>query len=147
MAEKISLLCSKIANKDLVLPEFQREFTWRKDQSRDLIDSLLKGYPTGSLLFWKTSEDIALKNMKDYNPQGMLEILLDGQQRLTVLYMLLRDDIPPYYSEEEIDKDPRNLYYNLWTSDLKYYKQKEMDNNPFWVRVCDLGLIKMFSCP
>ncbi len=137
MAEKISLLCSKIANKDLVLPEFQREFTWRKDQSRDLIDSLLKDYPTGSLLFWKTSEDIALKNMKGYNPEGMLEILLDGQQRLTVLYMLLKDDIPPYYSGEDIDNDPRNLYYNLWTADLKYYKQIEMENNPFWVRVCD----------
>jgi hypothetical protein len=137
MAEKISLLCSKIANKDLVLPEFQREFTWKKDQSKDLIDSLLKDYPNGSLLFWKTSEDIALKNMKNYNPEGMLEILLDGQQRLTVLYMLLRDDIPPYYSEEDIDKDPRNLHYNLWTGDLKYYKEKEMESNPFWLRVCD----------
>jgi len=70
MSERISILCSKIENRDLVLPEFQREFTWRKDQSRDLIDSLLKEYPTGSLLFWKTKEAIALKNMPKYEPEG-----------------------------------------------------------------------------
>jgi len=139
MSSKISILCSDIANKDLVLPEFQREFTWNKSQSRDLIDSLLKGYPTGSLLFWKTKEKISLKNMPDYEPEGLVEVLLDGQQRLTVLYMLIRDDIPPYYSRKDIDSgnDPRNLHYNIENQDLKYYKSIEMDNNPCWVRVCD----------
>lgn len=149
MSERISILCSKIANKDLVLPEFQREFTWRKDQSRDLIDSLLKEYPTGSLLFWKTKEAIALKNMPKYEPEGLIEVLLDGQQRLTVLYMLLRDDIPPYYSNEDIEdgKDPRNLYYNIENQDLKYYKQIEMENNPYWVRVCDCFKTNKVSVP
>lgn len=139
MSDKIDILCSKIANKDLVLPEFQREFTWKKDQSRDLIDSLLKGYPTGSLLFWKTKENIALKNMSNYNPEGLVEVLLDGQQRLTVLYMLIRDAIPPYYSEKDIDSgnDPRNLYYNIENRKLMYYKKMEMESNPCWVRVCD----------
>ncbi|MFW6026975.1 MAG: GmrSD restriction endonuclease domain-containing protein, partial [Candidatus Woesearchaeota archaeon] len=149
MSERISILCSKIANKDLVLPEFQREFTWRKDQSRDLIDSLLKEYPTGSLLFWKTKESIALKNMPKYEPEGLIEVLLDGQQRLTVLYMLLRDDIPPYYSGEDIEdgKDPRNLYYNIENRDLKYYKEIEMGNNPYWVRVCDCFKNNKVSVP
>jgi hypothetical protein len=149
MSERISILCSKIENRDLVLPEFQREFTWRKDQSRDLIDSLLKEYPTGSLLFWKTKEAIALKNMPKYEPEGLIEVLLDGQQRLTVLYMLLRDDIPPYYSNEDIEdgKDPRNLYYNIENQDLKYYKQIEMENNPYWVRVCDCFKTNKVSIP
>ncbi|MBD3307394.1 DUF262 domain-containing protein, partial [candidate division KSB3 bacterium] len=137
--EKTSTLLSKIENNEMVLPEFQREFTWSRRQSLELIDSLLKEYPIGSLLIWRTSEVPALKNMPDFEANGRVDILLDGQQRLTALYMLIKDEIPPYYSERDIEagKDPRNLYFNLETRALGYYKQIEMSNNPRWVRVAD----------
>ena len=45
---EISRLLAKIENREMVLPEFQREFTWTKRQSLELIDSLLKNYPIGS---------------------------------------------------------------------------------------------------
>lgn len=137
--ESTQRLLNKIENREIVLPEFQREFTWKRSQSRDLIDSLLKGYPTGSLLLWKTRDVPTLKNMPGFEPDGRVEVLLDGQQRLTALYMLVKDEIPPFYSEEDIAqrKDPRPLYYNLETRELRYYKPSEMKNDPRWVRVAD----------
>ncbi|MBD3204457.1 DUF262 domain-containing protein [Candidatus Woesearchaeota archaeon] len=137
--DQINRLLIKIENRELVLPEFQREFTWNKKQAKELIESFLEDYPTGALLLWKTKEKIALKNMPDYNPDGRFEVLLDGQQRLTTLYLLIKDSIPPYYTKRDIGegKDVRNLYYNLKTRELEYYIKKKMENNPLWVKVTD----------
>jgi uncharacterized protein with ParB-like and HNH nuclease domain len=100
---KINELLSDIEKKDLVLPEFQREYVWNRDQAKKLMDSLMKGYPVGSLLFWKTDNPPELKNI-DSLPEklGTIDVILDGQQRLTTLYMLIKDDIPPYYTLPEI---------------------------------------------
>lgn len=133
MSEDISHLLNEIEHEEIVLPEFQREFTWGTDQSKLLIDSLLEGYPTGSLLLWTTDDPPALKNKPDFNSKGRVNVLLDGQQRLTVLYLLLKNSIPPYY--QDVDNDPRNLYYNLETQELTYYKKIQMQDDPRWVSV------------
>ena len=93
---KIDDLLDEIRNRGLVLPEFQREYVWGRDQAKQLLASLLKGYPVGALLFWRTDNPPDLKNM-DRLPQksGMIRVLLDGQQRLTTLYMLIEGEIPP----------------------------------------------------
>jgi len=132
-------ILNQIENKELVLPEFQREFTWNKDQAKKLIASFLSDFPTGALLFWKTKERIAYKNMPDFTPDGRVEVILDGQQRLTTLYLLIKDDIPLYYSSKDIGegKDIRHLYYNLETGELEYYKKTKMQYNPRWVKVTD----------
>lgn len=132
-------ILNQIENKELVLPEFQREFTWNRDQAKKLIASFLCDFPTGALLFWKTKEDIALKNMPNFTPDGRVEVILDGQQRLTTLYLLIKDDIPLYYSSKDIGqgKDIRHLYYNLEAGELEYYKKNKMQNNPRWVKVTD----------
>jgi len=137
--ETVRNLLTKIEKRELVLPEFQREFTWSKGQTRDLVDSILKRYPIGSLLFWKTDSVPALKNMPDFEPDGRVEVLLDGQQRLTALYMLAKDGIPPYYAPRDVENgnDPRGLHYNLETQEIGYYKKIEMENNPRWVPVVD----------
>jgi hypothetical protein len=133
--ENIMWWLTEIKNTELVLPEFQREYTWKKDQVKTLFDSLLKGYPTGALLIWKTKDVPALKNMPDFIPEYRVNVLLDGQQRLTSLYLLIKNKIPPYYSEKDIKTDPRNLYYNLINRELQYYKPTEMDNHPEWIPV------------
>jgi len=137
--ETTATLLTKIKNKEIVLPEFQREFTWTKTQTRELVDSLLREYPIGSLLMWRTKDVPALKNMPNFQPDGRAEVLLDGQQRLTSLYLLIKGEIPPYYSDKDIasSKDPRNLYFNLETRKLQYYKKLEMKNNPVWVSILD----------
>lgn len=136
---KTNELLSSIAKRDMVLPEFQREYVWSKDQAKQLISSLVKEYPVGGLLFWKTDKPPELKNV-DFLPEklGTVTVILDGQQRLTTLYMLLRDEIPPYYKESDITHDPRDLYFNIDTKDFQYYQPSRMKDNPLWVRVTNV---------
>ncbi len=134
---QIQYILQDIKEREIVLPEFQREFEWGLDQTKNLLDSLLKDYPTGSLLMWGTSNPPALKNYSEPAKNQKLDVLLDGQQRLTALYLLMKDAVPPYYKSIDSSKDPRKLFYNLKTKKLKYYSKLEMQNNPFWVSVVD----------
>ena len=135
---KISELLDSIRKRDLVLPEFQREFVWSREQAKQLMVSLVKDYPVGGLLFWKTDKPPELKNVKDIPERlGTIQIILDGQQRLTTLYMLIEGDIPPYYTEDDIRRDPRELYYNIENGDFQYYQATRMRGNPVWFRVTD----------
>lgn len=135
---KISELLDSIRKRDLVLPEFQREYVWRKEQAKQLMVSLVKDYPVGGLLFWKTDNPPELKNVEDLPEKlGTIQVILDGQQRLTTLYMLIVGDIPPYYIERDIKRDPRELFYNIENGDFQYYQRFIMMDNPVWWRVHD----------
>jgi len=118
---EIGKLLDKVESNSIVLPEFQREFVWKRSQAKELIKSLFSGYPIGSLLVWETETPPEIKNDAVSRDQfGLFKVLLDGQQRLTVLYLLIKDDIPPYYTKEEIKYDPRNLYFNLPNDTFQY---------------------------
>lgn len=134
---KISELIYSIKIKDVVLPEFQREYVWNKDQAKKLFTSLVKDYPVGSLLFWKTDAPPELKNYLIQKQPNTFQIILDGQQRLTTLYMLITGKIPPYYTPEDITTDPRDLFYNIDTGEFQYYLASIMANDPLWVKVID----------
>jgi hypothetical protein len=146
---KISELMDGIRDFDLVLPEFQREYVWSREQAKQLMVSLFKGYPTGSLLFWKTSNPPEIKNSAVSTDQiGTTLVILDGQQRLTTLYMLIRNAIPPYYTEYDIKDDPRHLYFNLDSGDFQYYQVRRMENDATWVPVVDCfksGVVNEFE--
>lgn len=133
---KINELLDGISKRDIVLPEFQREYVWGKDKAKQLVVSLVKDYPVGGLLFWKTDSPPDLKNVSILPEKlGMISVILDGQQRLTTLYMLVRGEIPPYYTETDIETDPRDLYYDLETGDFQYYLVSRMKDNPLWIQV------------
>ena len=135
---KISELVTDIRNRDLVLPEFQREYVWGHEQAKQLMVSLYKEYPVGALLFWKTPNPPELKNLPvGASDLGTVSIILDGQQRLTTLYLLMTGEIPPYYTQEDLRTDPRELYFNLETGEFQYYQASKMRDNPIWVRVVD----------
>ena len=92
----ISQAISDIRTQDLVLPEFQREYVWSKEQAKQLLVSLTRKYPVGDLLFWKTQEPPELKNVDEMPDKlGTAQVILDGQQRLTTLYMLVTWRNPP----------------------------------------------------
>jgi hypothetical protein len=92
-----------VHDRSYVLPAIQREFEWGTDQVRRLFDSLIRGYPIGSFLFWQVSPAVASKFrfydfLTDYHernhpyapqvaiPAGQgVTAILDGQQRLTAL--------------------------------------------------------------
>ena len=100
--------------------------------------SLSRGYPVGGLLVWKTDNPPELKNIKELPEKlGTVQVLLDGQQRLTTLHMLITGEIPNYYTESEIENDPRNLYVNLSDLDFQYYQPSRMRGDSYWQRVID----------
>ena len=124
---------------EMVMPEFQREYVWTIDAAKSLIVSLYKGYPTGSLLFWETETPPEIKNKAiDVNKLGLTKVILDGQQRLTTLYLLIKGEIPPYYTIDDFDNnDPRHLFFNVFTGEFQFYMKSKMDTNPFWNSVID----------
>jgi len=91
------------------------------------------------MLTWETNSPPELKGNWQYDSrQGAIKIILDGQQRITTLYLLIRNKIPLYYKEMEILNDPRGLYVNINNFDLQYYKKTIMDSDPYWVNVTDI---------
>ncbi|NJK31149.1 MAG: DUF262 domain-containing protein [Deltaproteobacteria bacterium] len=80
----------------LRVPRFQRPFVWTPEQMRELFDSIERGFPIGPLLMWETSEPVpSLDKMGAIDlpepPQGRrVSYLLDGNQRLSTLYSVLR---------------------------------------------------------
>jgi len=136
---KINQILDKIDENQLFVPAFQREYVWKRQNAKDLIASLIKDYPTGTMLTWETNNPPELKGKYKYEAnKGAVKIILDGQQRITTLYMLMRGNIPPYYTEKEIENDIRNLYVNVESLELEYYKVKVMENNPLWVNITDI---------
>ena len=136
---KISQILDKIDDNQLFVPAFQREYVWKKDDAKELVASLIKEYPTGTMLTWETNDPPELKGKWKYEAnQGAVKLILDGQQRITTLYMLIRGEMPPYYRPEEITHDTRNLYVNVESLDLQYYQKKLMENNPLWVNLTDI---------
>ena len=136
---KISTILDKVDEYQLFVPAFQREYVWKRDDAKQLIDSLIKEYPTGTMLTWETRSPPALKGPHEYDEkQGAVRILLDGQQRITTLYMLVRGEIPPYYTKPEITYDTRNLYVNVETLELAYYTKMRMEHDPRWRNITDI---------
>ena len=136
---KISTILDKIDENQLFVPAFQREYVWKRDDAKQLLDSLIKQYPTGTMLTWETSDPPELKGPHKYDEkQGAVRILLDGQQRITTLYMLIRGKIPPYYTLPEITNDTRGLYVHVETLELEYYSQRKMEKDTLWRNITDI---------
>ena len=145
---KIIQLLDAINDMELVMPEFQREYVWSLEQAKELMVSLFNDYPTGSLLVWETTNPPEIKNdALKKEKAGWFKVLLDGQQRLTTIYLLTRGEIPPYYSEKEITNDPRNLYFNIRSGDFGYYQKQRMETNPYWkpVTKCFTDQVDVFE--
>lgn len=87
-------LNSLIQNIDLGtigLPDIQRPFVWKDTKVRDLFDSLYKGYPVGYFLFWENAHIDGVKSIGTEAKQKFANLLIvDGQQRLTSLYAVLK---------------------------------------------------------
>lgn len=80
---------------ELRLPEIQRHYVWRATRVRDLLDSLYRGYPSGSILMWETDEPVPTRDFaiaQDTTAFAGRKLLLDGQQRLTSLTAVVNGD-------------------------------------------------------
>lgn len=108
----IQELVNKIERGEIRLPEMQRQYVWQQTRVRDLLDSLYRGYPSGTILTWETDEDVATRDFameQEASASGSFQLLLDGQQRLTSLSAILRGE--PV--EVRGRKKPIDILFNL----------------------------------
>src|ERR1051326_8067852 len=88
-------LIADIKKGAIKIPQFQRKFVWKEPQAFKLLDSVANNYPIGSLLMWKTKVKLAAErnigNFKLPQTDDMTptDYVLDGQQRITVIYSSL----------------------------------------------------------
>lgn len=105
-------LVGMIERGELRLPEMQRRYVWRSTRVRDLLDSLYRGYPSGAILLWETDEAVPLQEFavaQLANPYQSTRLLLDGQQRLTSLWAVIRGKPVTVRGRER----PIELLFNL----------------------------------
>ncbi len=83
-------LIEEIRHGKIALPDIQRPFVWSAAQVRDLFDSMYRGYPVGTLMFWETGADAGVRQVGGGDNDGVARLLIvDGQQRLTSLFAVL----------------------------------------------------------
>ncbi|MGS2726538.1 DUF262 domain-containing protein [Psychroserpens sp. BH13MA-6] len=162
-----------IRRKKYLLPSIQREFVWDTWQIERLFDSLMRDYPISTFLFWKLSKEKTkdfqfyefLRNYHEKNNRHNIKAdlfgdediiaLLDGQQRMTSLYIALAGSISekaPYYRWDSPHAFPdKKMYLDLFAeaedADLKYdfrfLTEKELndyedDENVFWFEASNI---------
>jgi hypothetical protein len=107
----ISEILVHLNRKELVLPPFQREFVWNdKEKIEKFVDSLYRGYPIGSIIIWKPTEEDIKEEIKERTIQASVkgtplyakDYILDGQQRLTTIYRIFHGDPFIFKGEEFI---------------------------------------------
>lgn len=130
----IGVLLRKISAGHFLIPQFQRDFTWKESQTKLLIDSIARNYPIGSLLILGKNEKVKLKSRRldaAYPPeteavkdslgeedQGSEDFyILDGQQRMTSIARVFLDAHPT-----------KNYYF-----DLKKMYEHFSSENPNWI--------------
>lgn len=110
-------LFAEIDKGELKIPNFQRDFVWTKEQTAKLIDSIIRGYPIGAFIFWKTKERLRhIKNignvsLPEPDKTDYISYILDGQQRITSLYAMRAGII--YTTENGIEINYKDIYIDL----------------------------------
>ena len=176
--KSIKDILDNINRGEIYLPAIQRKYVWNDDQITRLLDSIMLGYPIGTFLFWKVKKAIIndkeysmYEFIKDYHDRDMnknppapqpfpnpgdetMWAILDGQQRLTSLYIALQgsmsrklprkrwnnDDAFPkkelYFdlSSEKIDDDDITYNFKFLTNE----EVKKNKDNGIWYKVKDI---------
>ena len=119
---KVGDLINDVKNGRIGLPDLQRPFVWRDSKVRDLLDSMLKGFPIGYIMLWESPQNYDRTshigdNEKAYKSPD--DLVIDGQQRLTALLaamegVKIKDK---YYKERpiKIGFNPLTREFKVWT--------------------------------
>jgi hypothetical protein len=135
---KISTILDHIDSGHMALPEFQRGYVWNGDQVRKLFTSLYLRRPVGGLLVWATDSNTATHRGDGLLAAGVVKLLLDGQQRMTSLYGVVRGRPPKFFDGNA--KAFTGLQFHLETQAFEFYQPVKMRDDPLWIDVT--GLMK-----
>jgi hypothetical protein len=133
---KISTILDHIDSGHIALPEFQRGYVWNRDQVRSLFDSLYRQHPVGGLLVWATESKSANHRGNGQLASGVVKLLLDGQQRMTTLYGVLRGRPPRFF-----DGNPATLtglHFHLEDEIFEFYQPVKMRDDRLWIDLTEL---------
>lgn len=133
---EISTILNHIDNGHMALPEFQRGYVWNRDQIRGLFNSLYRKHPVGGLLVWVTQSRTAAHRGEGELAPGVVKLLLDGQQRITSLYGVLRGKPPQFF-----DGNPtifEGLHFHMEDEIFQFYRASKMKDDPLWISVTEL---------
>ena len=133
---KISTILDHIDSGHMALPEFQRGYVWSGDQVRGLFDSLYRRHPVGGLLVWATEAKTAAQRGDGPVVSGIVKLLLDGQQRMTSLYGVIRGKPPKFFDGNA--KAFSGLHFHLENETFSFYQPLKMEGDPLWIDVSTL---------
>ena len=177
--KSIRSILDDINSRRIYLPAIQRKYVWKDSQITKLLDSIMLGYPIGTFLFWKVKKTIVNQKeysmyefIKDYHDRDMnknpaapqpfpigtgdetMWAVLDGQQRLTSLYIALQGSmsrkLPKKHWKNDDAFPPKELYFDLHsektdsddiTYRFKFLTHEEASKNShdrIWYRVKDI---------
>ena len=116
---------------ELGLPDLQRGFVWKPNKIRDLLDSMMKGYPIGFVMLWAAQSNTAKGENKvigkeDKIAYGQDYVIIDGQQRITSLYAVM--------TGKEISEGgkPIKISFNPITKEFAVWNMST-ERNPEWI--------------
>lgn len=133
---KIEAILDQIDLGAMALPAFQRGYVWNRDQVRGLMDSLYRKHPVGGLLMWTTKTESAATRGDGQLTPGSVKLLLDGQQRVTSLYGIIRGRPPRFF--EGNAQAFTGLYFNVDDERFEFYGPVKMKDDPRWINVTEL---------
>lgn len=133
---KVSTILDNIDDGSIALPEFQRGYVWNRGQVRGLFDSLYRGLPVGGLLTWQTRTENADARGNGALRPGVVQLLLDGQQRITSLYGVVRGHAPTFFQGNE--QAFTGLRFHLDDERFEFWQPVKMRDDPLWIDVSDL---------
>lgn len=114
----IRKILDSVISGEIRIPAFQRGFVWEMDRVAYLLDSIYKGYPFGSLLFWRTKYKLATERdlgtfaLPDPQVDYPIDYVLDGQQRLTSVFTVFQTDLTP-----RENPDWSGVYFDMAAAD------------------------------
>lgn len=137
----------KIANGEIQIPEFQRDFIWELDNVINLLESIKNNYPIGSFLFWKPIEKFGIT--KDIGPYELNEVqkkefekincqyVLDGYQRISTLFGCLTDPSKNsnFILNRKIFDNTFKIFYNLDSEEFETFRGVDKERESFIVPV------------
>ena len=133
---KIATILDQIDLGAMALPEFQRGYVWNRKQVRRLMNSLYRRYPVGGLLVWVTHTEQAHARGDQALAPGSVELILDGQQRVTSLYGIIRGKSPKFFQGDA--RAFTGLHFHLKDEIFKFYAPISMRDDPLWIDVSKL---------
>jgi hypothetical protein len=133
---QVQTILDQVDMGSMALPEFQRGYVWNREQVRRLMNSFYRRYPVGSLLVWVTKTETADVRGDGKLTPGAVKLILDGQQRITSLYGIIRGKPPRFFEGNE--NAFTGLNFNIEDETFQYYSPLKMKDNPLWIDVSSL---------